>query len=111
MREIYSHRDFHQVALRRSVLEAAGIPCFIRNETSYRIADAFGGFLACFFPIPEWWPNLCVIHEEHYIEALQLLRAPSASVDHWRCPKCGEEVPLEFDTCWNCLGADEHGPA
>lgn len=105
MREIYSHSDFHQVALRRSVLEAAGIPCIIRNETSYRIADAFGGFLACLVPIAEWWPNLCVIHDEHYFEALELLRASPSSNSQWICTQCREDVPAEFDTCWKCRSA------
>lgn len=104
MKEIYSNRDFEQVALRRTVLEAAGIPCIIRNETNHRIVDMVGGLGACFFSIPEWWPNLCVIDDEDESEACALLHVahePSETAA-WTCAKCGEEVPGTLGACWNC---------
>jgi hypothetical protein len=27
----------------------------------------------------------------------------------WRCPKCGEQIDEQFDSCWNCL--TQRGPA
>jgi hypothetical protein len=102
MKEVYANPSYQRVALRRSLLEAADIPCFIRNDTAYRVADAFGGLLACFLPIPEWWPNLCVIYAEDFAQAVQLLWEVDNGDSSQVCPQCGETVPSSFELCWNC---------
>jgi len=104
MKEVYSNRDFEQVALRRTVLEAAGIPCIIRNETNCQFMLGVGSLLAFVLPVPEWWPNLCVINDEDLPEACELLQTggePSETAA-WQCAKCGEEVPGTLGACWNC---------
>lgn len=30
-----------------------------------------------------------------------------AANTNWTCPKCGEESPLTFETCWNCGQSNE----
>jgi hypothetical protein len=105
MKEIYSNRDFEQVALRRTVLEAAGIPCIIRNEMNCQFMLSVGSLLAFVLPVPEWWPNLCVINDEDVGEACELLHSAdewTAEPVAWSCSQCGEEVPATLGACWNC---------
>ena len=102
VKEVYANRDYQLVALRRTVLEEAGIPCIIRNELACRVADAYGGLMACFFPPAEWWPNLCVIDEEDYQEAIEILNPSPAPGIAWNCPRCQQEVPGSINECWNC---------
>jgi hypothetical protein len=44
MKEVFVHRDFTVVGLKKSILEEAGIDCFIRNENTSATfgAGAFG---------------------------------------------------------------------
>ena len=57
-------------------------------------------------PSPLFFPALCVLHEEDYDEAMRILgeiyHAQTAQEADWRCPKCREEVPANFDSCWDC---------
>ncbi len=75
----------------QSVLESAGIPCFIRNYN-----DPYNS-LTC---------TLCVTYDEDYERALETLRLshpePPSNAPDWTCPKCGENVPGSFDVCWKC---------
>jgi hypothetical protein len=32
------------------------------------------------------------------------------SAAHWVCPRCGENVPRNFDVCWNCRGDRQGRP-
>src|SRR5215204_1038441 len=97
MREIFVNQDHARVGFYKSILDDAGIASFIRNELANNITD---------MPSPIFFPALCVVHDEDYDKALALLRevyyaAPSNAPD-WRCPKCNEEVPGNFDACWHC---------
>jgi hypothetical protein len=103
MKEVFVHHDPSLVGLKKSILEEAGIDCFIRNEdTSGTLgAGALGLVLS-----PAFEPALCIVDDERYEEAMALVGdakvpPPLAGTD-WRCPKCGEMVPGNFDTCWNC---------
>ena len=103
MKEIYVHKDFTRVGHCRSILEEAGIPCFIRNENSYHmLAD---------IPIPHFYPALCVTDDADAERAVELLRdflagevrsAQAEESPEWKCPQCGETVPGNFGSCWKC---------
>lgn len=67
MKTVYSSGDSAQVGLRRSVLDAAGIPCAIRNR--YGPLDWFHADTAISL-IPT---ELCVLREEDFDEAVRLL--------------------------------------
>ena len=100
MKEIYRHHEMINVANLRDILQAAEIPCIIRNESL-----AMSGITE--IPIPEFFPNLCVIHDEDEERALQLLRdhqeRMSAGSELERvCPACGETNPGNFDICFSC---------
>lgn len=97
MREVFVHRDYTRVGLRQSILDAAGIPNFIRNQYTNNLMTGIPSWL--FFPV------LCVVDDDDYPRAIQILAAqddaPTVQAD-WHCPKCGEEVPGNFEVCWQC---------
>ena len=103
MKEVFVHHDPTIVGFKKSILEGAGIDCFIRNEnTSATLgAGAFG-----LVQSPVFDPALCIVEDQRYDEAMVLLKAaeevPPVIRGDWRCLKCGESVPGNFPTCWNC---------
>jgi hypothetical protein len=98
MRDLFSHQDFTRVGHYQSVLEAEGIPTFIRNQnTNFSMAD---------MPAAIFFPTLCVVNDEDYDAAMELLRplyqpAP-VSGPEWLCPSCSQSNPANFEICWNC---------
>jgi len=104
MKEVFRASSPARVGLCQTVLEAADIPCFVRNETMQQAIP--GGLAVAFLPLPDFWPTLCVIHDDDYPEAMELLRsarseAPPVSGE-WKCVACGEPIPGNFTSCWNC---------
>jgi hypothetical protein len=97
MREVFVNQDHARVGFYKSVLDEAGIPNFIRNQYGNNITE---------MPSPIFFPALCVMHDEDYEKAMQILGeiyyAPPESAAEWNCPKCSEEVPGNFDSCWQC---------
>ena len=59
MRELYRHKEFSTVAYYKSLLEAEGISVLLRNETLQ-----MSGLSE--IPIPEFYPNICVMNDEDY---------------------------------------------
>jgi len=96
MREVFSSPDPTEVGYYKSILDAAGISSFIRNEN----ANSIGLAGAMFFP------SLCVIEDTTYDEAIRILKSrqvKNASVTaEWACPSCSEKNPGNFELCWNC---------
>jgi hypothetical protein len=97
MREVFVNQDHARVGFYKSVLDEAGIPNFVRNEMANNITE---------MPSPLFFPALCVMNDEDYDQAMSLLGEiyygqPAETAD-WVCPKCGEEVPGTFDSCWQC---------
>ncbi|CAN5661757.1 hypothetical protein BH11VER1_BH11VER1_36700 [soil metagenome] len=98
MKEVFNHQEFERVGLCQSILDEAGIPSFIRNEISNNLITGL--------PSPLFAPALFVIEDADYEKAMEIIAAlqdatPSPASD-WSCPKCGESVPGNFDTCWQC---------
>ena len=104
MKELYRSSDTALLGYYQSILEDAGIPYFVRNESTQQAV--VGGLIAAILPLPDFWPALCVVNDEDYPEALRLLRAarntPPCTEAEWKCPNCGEMVPGNFAACWNC---------
>ena len=98
MREIYGGSDSSICGLYQSILQANGIPCFIRNENAFALTELQG---------PAFYPVLCVDSEDDYLAAMALLKpiydaAKTPAIDaEWTCA-CGAMVPGYFDTCWQC---------
>jgi len=104
MKELFRSSDTALIGLYESILADAEIPHFVRNDATQQAM--VGGLLSALLPLPEFWPALCVINDEDYSEAMQLIQAarepaPSAQGE-WKCPGCGETVPGNFTECWNC---------
>ena len=98
MREIFVDQDHARVGFYKSILDEAGIPNFIRNESTNNTIVGM--------PSALFFPALCVVRDEDYDRAMKLLGeiyyAPPSQGPDWRCPKCEEEVPASFDSCWQC---------
>ncbi len=106
MKEVYSYYDFARVGYYKSILEEAGIQCFVRNQN----AD-FGVMGAA---LTDAIPSLCVLDPDKAAIAKQIIAAHEFPQDEvvnipaWKC-SCGEEVPEGYDSCWSC-GKDHPGP-
>jgi hypothetical protein len=100
MKEIFGCREGVLVGHYRSILEQAGIACFVRNEHAAALSELQG---------PAFYPILCV-EEADYEMAMEVLRPYCVPADAWtahdeqefRCVTCGEMNPGSFDFCWNC---------
>jgi hypothetical protein len=100
MKELFREPDFTRVAFYQSLLEAQGIPTFIRNQDLSSCSPAG-------YPIPEFYPALCVMNDDDYVAAVQIIRrhllADRGAADtEIPCPACGEPNPGNFDLCWSC---------
>lgn len=102
MRELFRERDYTKVGYFESVLEAEGIATIVRNKhlTMSGLAE---------IPIPEFFPALCVMNDEDYEPAMEIIRKHllenSVGVEREvACPGCGEMSPGNFDICWSCGG-------
>jgi hypothetical protein len=94
MKELFVNQDSARVGYFKSVLDEASILNIIQNENSHNE------------PNPLFFPTLCVMNDEDYPRAMELLGAmyyaqPSTGRE-WKCPSCGELVPDNFETCWKC---------
>src|SRR5215471_6083981 len=94
LKEVFVHHDPTVVGLKKSILEGAGIDCFIRNENT---SATFGAGAFGLVQSPAFDPVLCILDDERYDEAMALLKnageAPPVIRADWCCPKCGETVP------------------
>lgn len=106
MREVFTDIDSAKVGFYKSALEQAGIPCFVRNEFSNTSMSSIPSHL--------FYPTLCVTDDDDFEAAVEVLRNfhnnPPPLHAPWLCPKCGEEVPGNFEECWQC-GAPQAEPA
>lgn len=100
MKELFREWDYTKVGYFESVLEAEGIATIIRNKhlTMSGLTE---------IPIPEFFPALCVIDDEDYEPAMEIIRRHltenSVGVEREvKCPSCGETSPGNFDLCWSC---------
>ena len=99
MKEVYRHSEFIRVNHFRDLLEAAGIPTMLRNEfLVHGVVE---------IPIPEFYPNLCVMNDEDYKEAWtiinKVIEVENIPVgDDVSCPKCREHNPENFAECFAC---------
>lgn len=80
-------------------LRDAGIPC--------RLAR-LGGRMDAILGHGAIGPGGAVlrVRRDYYLDALHVLQnIPDPELPSWRCDRCGECVPGNFDVCWNCQTA------
>lgn len=101
MKELFRERDYTRVGYYQSVLEEAGIPTHVRNKDLVGIMTEV--------PIPDFFPALCVVHDEDHAHALQILKDRVAvdeakPKEEWKCASCEADNPGNFEVCWSCEG-------
>ncbi|MBK8958001.1 MAG: DUF2007 domain-containing protein [Proteobacteria bacterium] len=98
VQRVYTSSDPVSAGLVLSVLEAAGIPCLLRNQY---LTGALGEL-----PVNECWPQVWVLDEDDAPRARRLiadaLPQDGASGEAWLCPDCGERLEPQFSQCWQC---------
>ena len=102
MHKVHTAESLIEIAHLRNVLEAAGIPCEVRN-------DRLGGVLGE-IPFVECWPELWVRRPGDVLRARGLIaeaRQPAEAAQPWQCPACGETIEPQFAQCWHCAAAPE----
>jgi hypothetical protein len=104
MKEAFRSPNAGTISLYQSILDDAEIPYFVRNAITQQ--TIVGGLMTALLPLPDFWPTLCLLRDEDYPEAMQLLsrgREPVPPEQHdWTCVACGESVPDNFTSCWFC---------
>jgi hypothetical protein len=113
MKELFRSSDTALIGFYESILDDAEIPHFVRNDTTQQAI--VGSLMTAVLPLPEFWPALCVLNDDDYPRAMQLLRevreAGATSGAEWKCAACGETVPGNFTACWNCGVQRAGGPS
>ncbi len=98
-REVFTSPDSAETGYYKSILDAAGVICYIRNE--YADNPALAG--------ETYQPTLCVVDDGDYDEAVRILQAcrppEVAGSSEWICPACQEKNPANFELCWSCSAA------
>ena len=97
MKELCRERDFSRMGYFQSLVEAAGIPTFMRNE-SLSVTE---------ISIPDFFPALCVVNDADYDQAMEIInhqqdKSKEAAGPDRVCSECGEACPGNFELCWNC---------
>ena len=98
MKKVYSNQDYLLLNHLKNVLETYGIDCIIKNMY---LAGAAGEL-----PPIECWPELWVVDDSRYAEALTVLNRNRATLESikepWKCGRCEEDIEGQFSECWNC---------
>lgn len=97
MKLVYSHPNFAQVGLVRSLLAAERIPCVTRNE---HLSSLAGGI-----PSLDTWPELWVANEDFFMAqgvVNEFQATPEAPLEDWTCPRCDAHNAGNMAICWNC---------
>jgi hypothetical protein len=102
MKKVFSSPESAQIGLLKSMLENAGIPCFIKEN--------FSGV----YPINAFPAELMIENDADYEKAIALVNAwqqePAQPRENWTCPQCGEQLEGQFLVCWNCGTPRENVP-
>lgn len=100
MKRLYTTADIVLIGHLASLLDEAGIPCFVKNQY---LSGGIGEL-----PPTETWPELWVRRDHEYALAKEIVEEATRrdvlaeAAPAWRCPGCGEEVEGQFALCWNC---------
>ena len=95
MKEIFRHREWHQVTRSINIPENVGIETLPRNE-NLSVTDAL---------IPGFFPNFCVFNDEKFSKGVKLFGEHGKKVGkvaevQLRRPSCGKMNPGNFDVCF-----------
>lgn len=101
MKHVFSSSNLSDTYVVKTLLEAEGIPCVVRDEQLLMGQSTSEGY-----------PSLWILDESQYEAAASIVSRyagaegpPASEGASWRCRKCGEAHEPQFTTCWRC-GAD-----
>lgn len=96
MKRLYQAGDLPEAYLVADLLRQEGVEVCIMNE------HARGGMGD--LPFTETYPEIWLVRERDVERAQQILGAyhNARTVAPVQCPKCREENPGNFETCWQC---------
>ncbi len=97
MIKVFTAENRLQVFQIKELLEAAGIPCFVKNE--YAIGGA--GEIAPF----DAWPEVWLADDAWQKRAQRVIdefRQSNQARPSWVCKECGERNEGNFEICWQC---------
>lgn len=96
--KVYRSPDLPLVAHMKNILESYGIDSSIQQQFS---SGAAGDI-----PINECWPELWITNPTELKRAKAIVKetmAPSINTGiTWTCPKCNEQLEVQFTACWKC---------
>jgi hypothetical protein len=107
MQQIFTARHDMEAHFVQGLLEQEGITSIIQGEA---LEGAWGDLPLSKTAMPSIWVNepdverAKPIIEEYQRREIKNANNPDADAPQatWKCPKCGEEVEVQFDVCWNC---------
>jgi hypothetical protein len=86
MQRFFRHHDRFHVYQVKSILDDAGIPCFVKNEL---VQGAIGEI-----PPMDSEPEIWLQDSEWQSKAQKIL--------DWACAHCGQMNEFQFAICWKC---------
>ena len=97
MIKVFESFEFSEVGRVRSLLDAAGIPTFLRNEFSSSVMGEM--------PFVEVFPQLYVLRDDDVVRARAILQQDALETrdeEPWACPVCKTGIEPQFTQCWYC---------
>lgn len=97
MQRLYSAANLPEAYLIRDLLAEVGVRTQILNE------NAQGGVGE--IPFTQAWPEIWIERKDDLERARQVIteyESRSDSTGYIECPRCGEQNPENFETCWHC---------
>lgn len=96
MKLVYTHENKVLVENARNLLALKHIDTVLKNEFA---SGAAGDLVPA-----ETWPELWVLDETYYEEAMRILKVLSDKISgpDWICTNCQEVNGAAFESCWNC---------
>lgn len=102
MQRFFGHHDRFHVYQVKSILDDAGIPCFVKNEL---VQGAIGEI-----PPMDAEPEIWLQDREWQSKAQKILDSfyeeqADISADNkndWACAHCGQLNEFQFAICWKC---------
>jgi hypothetical protein len=98
MKQVYSARDEVDAELVKNALVNAGIDAVVQSGG---LSGVLGAIPVSAETLPSVW-----VRDDDADAAAQVVDAfkhPAPPTGQpWTCPKCGEVIEPQFDTCWNC---------
>ena len=99
MKQVHAARHAPEAHLVKGFLESNGISAVVRGEF---LTSGWGELPV---DVCSVWISDDRLYDRAQALLVAFLRGDLASEfrgQHWRCPKCGEQLEGQFTSCWSC---------